>query len=210
MCVLIPSKYVVLFNGLVLVTEKFRKEGTMLKRLLHMLSTIPTDAELKTIYKGGRIPGQSGRFQTAGNMTQMINLHAKREGFLKTPGRSAFGRTIAKVNLRYFVLRGDTCSLQWWLTKQQAHSGTPPRGELFLPANAIVAPITSSSRRKHDIEVRGYNAKVGLLPMVLIPRNRPDQLGWLKAIETVIAESQRRTNWKKRKTSNGRNETDKK
>ena len=94
----------------------------MLKRLLHMLSTIPTDAQLKNIYKGGRPPGQSGRFQTAGNMTQMINLHAKREGFLKTPGRSAFGRTIAKVNLRYFVLRGDTCSLQWWLTKQQAHS----------------------------------------------------------------------------------------
>ncbi len=204
MCILIPSRYVILFNGLVLVTEKFRKEGTMLKRLRHMLSTIPTDAELKRIYKSGKTPGQSGRYQTPGNMTRMINLHAKREGFLKTPGRSAFGRTIAKINLRYFVLRGDTCSLQWWLTKQQAHAGLAPRGELYLPANAIVAPLASNGNRKYDIEVRGYNAKVGLLPMILIPRNRADQLGWLKAIEAVIRESQRRTHWKKRKTSNSK------
>ena len=147
LCILIPSRYVVLFCGLVLVTEKFRKEGTMIKRLKHMLSTIPTDAEFKRMYENGRAPGQGGRFQTPGNMTRMINLHAKREGFLKTPGRSTFGRTIAKVNLRYFVLRGDTCSLQWWLTKQQAHAGLPPRGELYLPANAIVAPIASTATK---------------------------------------------------------------
>ena len=64
---------------------------------------------------------------------------------------------------------------------------------------AIVAPIASTGSRKYDIEVRGYNSKVGLLPMILIPRNRADQLGWLKAVEAVIGESQRRTHWKKRR-----------
>jgi hypothetical protein len=200
-CMIIPSWFLMLSWGLTLVTEKFRKEGSMVKRMWHMLSTIPTDAELHSFYKNGTTPGQSGRQERKYGEEGKMAMFAKREGFLKTPGRSTFGRSISKINLRYFVLREDTGSLQWWLTKHQAHNGVPPRGELFLPANAIVAPVINDKGRQFDIEVRGYNSNIGLMPMILIARNQADQSGWLDALNAVINESRIRTNWRKRRSS---------
>ena len=203
-CMMIPSRFLVLCWGLTMVTEKFRKEGSMFKRALHMISTLPTDADMALCYKDGAVPGQSGRAVNQGLLDgsggKMVMFSTKREGFLKTPGRSTLGQVISKVNLRYFVLRGDTCSLQWWLTKHQAQSGVPPRGELFLPANAMVAAVTSGKTgREFDIEVRGYNKTVGLLPMILIARNAADQNGWLEALNDVVNDSKLRTSWRKRK-----------
>ena len=173
-----------------------------------MISTLPTDADMALCYKDGAVPGQSGRAANQGLVDgsggKMVMFSTKREGFLKTPGRSTFGQVISKVNLRYFVLRGDTCSLQWWLTKHQAQSGAPPRGELFLPANAMVAAVTSGKTgREFDIEVRGYNKTVGLLPMILIARNAADQNGWLEALNDVVNDSKLRTSWRKRKGGSG-------
>ena len=54
MMIVVPTRFIFLFVGLFLFTEKFRSPGTGKKKMLHFLSTLPTDPELDEAFAGLR------------------------------------------------------------------------------------------------------------------------------------------------------------
>ena len=54
MMIVVPTRFIFLFVGLFLFTEEFRSPGTGKKKMLHFLSTLPTDPELDEAFAGLR------------------------------------------------------------------------------------------------------------------------------------------------------------
>ena len=119
-----------------------------------------------------------------------LSLYAVWSGYLNTYGRSAVGRAVRKVNVRYYSLRGDG-ALQWWLTQDNATEGEPPRGQIFLKPGALVLPVDREN--SCEIEIRGFKHAVQKTEkssdpfvIVVIARNMKDRDGWLQALQQCI------------------------
>ena len=218
---IIPTRHIVLTVGLYLFTERFRKQGTYVKKTWHFINTVPSDVQVDSIYEEERSQFQKrlnrGVEWVGGSSTSKknkdsgksrhqslvaldvkgakVSLNAVWEGYMQTYGRSRIGRGLQKRNTRYWALQSYGV-LQWWLRRELAESGQKPRGELFFSSvggsgGSMVLPIDRNN--EWELELRGFRDRdlTTRLVIVLIARSSPDREGWLHAIQQVMESMER-------------------